>query len=88
VLTATSAKSRNTGFGFALGQGRLLAELTGAGAPLVEGFHSARTTADLAARHGIEAPVIAAVADILEGRIAIDAAMSALLSRPLKREAG
>jgi glycerol-3-phosphate dehydrogenase (NAD(P)+) len=88
VLTATSGQSRNTGFGHSLGRGSPLAELTGPGAPLVEGFHSARIAADLATRHGVEAPVIAAVADILEGRCDIDAAMSALLSRPLKREGG
>jgi glycerol-3-phosphate dehydrogenase (NAD(P)+) len=88
VLTATSGQSRNTGFGLSLGRGRPLDELTGPGAPLVEGFHSARVAADLAARHGVEAPVIAAVADILDGRSDIDAAMSALLSRPLRREGG
>jgi glycerol-3-phosphate dehydrogenase (NAD(P)+) len=88
VLTATSALSRNTAFGTSLGRGRSLAELTGAGAPLVEGIHSAGIAADLAARHGVEAPVIAAVAEILEGRLGIDAAMATLLARPLRREAG
>ncbi len=88
VLTATSAKSRNTSFGMALGRGRPLAEITGRGAPLAEGLYSARVAADLAASHGVEAPVITAVADILDGRLDIGAAMMALLARPLRREAG
>jgi glycerol-3-phosphate dehydrogenase (NAD(P)+) len=88
VLTATSPLSRNTSFGMSLGGGHPVAELTRAGAPLLEGFHSARVAADLAARHGVEAPVIASVADILEGRLEVDAAMATLLSRPLRREAG
>ena len=70
----------------ALGGGRSLAELTGAGAPLVEGVPTARIAADLAARHGVDAPVIAAVADVLDGRTGIDAAMAGLLTRPLQRE--
>lgn len=88
VLTATSLQSRNTAFGSSLGRGRPLAELTGAGAPLVEGLHSAPIAADLAARHGVQAPVIDAVAGILDGRLGIDEAMAMLLARPLKRETG
>ncbi len=88
VLTATSALSRNTAFGTSLGRGRSFAELTGAGAPLVEGIHSAGIAADLAARHGVEAPIIAAVAAIVDGRLDVDTAMATLLARPLRREAG
>ena len=87
VLTATSARSRNMSFGLALGQGRPMTELTVAGAPLAEGAHTARMAAELAARHQVDAPVIAAVAAILDGEADIDASMRALLGRPLKREA-
>jgi glycerol-3-phosphate dehydrogenase (NAD(P)+) len=87
VLTATSARSRNMSFGLALGQGRSVAELTGPDAPLAEGVHTARIAADLAIRHRVEAPIITAVAAILDGTAEVDASMRALLARPLKREA-
>jgi glycerol-3-phosphate dehydrogenase (NAD(P)+) len=86
VLTATSARSRNTAFGMALGQGRLAAELSGPDAPLAEGVHTARIAAELASRHGVDTPIIAAVSAILDGKVGVDAAMATLLARPLKRE--
>ena len=81
-------QSRNTNFGISLGRGRVVAELTAAGAPLVEGFYSAGIAADLAARHGVEAPIIAAVAAIVDRRLDVDTATATLLARPLRREAG
>ena len=86
VLTATSVRSRNMSFGLALGQGRPMAELTGPGAPLAEGAHTARMAAQLAAKQRVDAPVIAAVAAILDEGADIDASLRALLARPLKRE--
>ena len=86
VLTATSEQSRNTSFGVALGRGRPLAELITK--QLVEGVYSARIAAEIAAGQDVQTPIIAAVADIVEGRIDINAAITALLSRPLRREAG
>jgi glycerol-3-phosphate dehydrogenase (NAD(P)+) len=86
VLTATSKNSRNLAFGTALAGGRSLGELLAKGAPLVEGAHTARIAAELARRHGIDAPIIAAVAAILDGAISVDAAIDGLANRPLKRE--
>ena len=42
--------------------------------------------AEIAARRGIEAPIIAAVDAVLKGGLSIADAVSALLSRPLKSE--
>ena len=70
VLTATSAHSRNTAFGMALGRGAPLAELLPPGAPLAEGAHSAQIAAELARRHNVETPIIDAVAAIIDGRLA------------------
>jgi glycerol-3-phosphate dehydrogenase (NAD(P)+) len=86
VLTATSVQSRNTAFGVALGQGQDPAHLLGKGAPLVEGALSARTAAALARAHGVEAPIIAAVAAVLDGEMDVDAAIEGLVTRPLRRE--
>jgi len=86
VLTATSRRSRNLAFGMALGEGRAAAELLAPGMPLVEGAHTARIAAELAARLGIEAPIVAAVAATVDGALTIDAAIEGLVNRPLKAE--
>jgi glycerol-3-phosphate dehydrogenase (NAD(P)+) len=86
VLTATSGKSRNTAFGMALGRGAKPADLLGPDKPLVEGAQTAQICASLAERHGIDAPIIAAVAAIIGGSLSIEAAIEGLIARPLKEE--
>ena len=86
VLTATSGHSRNLAFGIALARNRPAAELLAADAPLVEGAHTARIAATLAQDHGIDAPIIGAVAAIVDGSIGVEAAIAGLVNRPLKRE--
>ncbi len=86
VLTATSRRSRNLAFGMALGEGRQPAELLAPGMPLVEGAHTAKIAAELAARHGIDAPISHAVAAIIGGRLSVAAAIEGLVNRPLKAE--
>jgi glycerol-3-phosphate dehydrogenase (NAD(P)+) len=86
VLTATSPKSRNTAFGIALGRGRHASDMMAKGAPLAEGAYTARIASDLAARHHVETPIVAAVAALVEGRLSVDAAIEALITRPLKAE--
>lgn len=79
-LTCNSPQSRNFALGRALG----------AGAPrqggTVEGVATARAACQLGARSGLELPVAAAVADVLDGTLTIGAATEALLARPLKEE--
>lgn len=84
VLTCSGPQSRNFAFGLALGEG---ADLT-APHPLVEGIETAAVARDVARKHGIEMPVIEAVADIVSGTIGIDGAIGRLMTRPLKRETG
>ncbi|NUS22317.1 MAG: NAD(P)-dependent glycerol-3-phosphate dehydrogenase [Mesorhizobium sp.] len=81
LLTCSSAQSRNFAYGLALGQGRPLA-----GLPLAEGVPTAGIAARIAAERGIEAPIISAVAAILDGKVTIDQAVTALMTRPLKTE--
>ncbi|MEK0084675.1 NAD(P)H-dependent glycerol-3-phosphate dehydrogenase [Benzoatithermus flavus] len=83
LLTATSLTSRNTSFGFALAQGRLPAELLAAGEKLSEGAYTAEAACRLAARVGVELPIAAAVRAVVAGELDVDAAIEALLSRPL-----
>ncbi|WP_062226865.1 NAD(P)H-dependent glycerol-3-phosphate dehydrogenase [Aureimonas frigidaquae] len=81
VLTCSSPQSRNFAYGAALGRGEDLTQLK-----LAEGIYSASIAARLAREHGVEAPIIQTVADVLEGAVSLDDAIRALLSRPLKRE--
>jgi glycerol-3-phosphate dehydrogenase (NAD(P)+) len=87
VLTATSRQSRNMRFGLALGEGQNSAALAGAGQPLCEGALTAPVAVRLAQARGIDMPIAGAVADIIGGRMSIEAAMSALMARPLRDEA-
>ncbi len=80
VLTCTSPQSRNFAFGQALGRGDAPPGGT------VEGRATAQAAADLAARLGVDAPLIATVAALCAGRIDFAAAATTLLARPLKPE--
>ncbi|MCT8997907.1 NAD(P)H-dependent glycerol-3-phosphate dehydrogenase [Chelativorans intermedius] len=82
ILTCSSEQSRNFAYGLALGRGRSVE-----GLPLAEGVHTAGIAARLAEERGLEAPIVASVARVLEGRLTVEAAMQALLARPLKSEA-
>lgn len=81
MLTCSTPQSRNYSYGLALGRGEDLGAR-----PLAEGVATAAIAAELAAQNAIEAPIIAAVAQILDRHITIDEAMEALLTRPLKNE--
>jgi glycerol-3-phosphate dehydrogenase (NAD(P)+) len=82
MLTCSSAQSRNFAYGLALGRGQPLA-----GLPLAEGVPTAAIAARIAAERGIDAPIISAVAAILDGAVTIRQAVAALMTRPLKNEA-
>jgi glycerol-3-phosphate dehydrogenase (NAD(P)+) len=82
ILTCGSGQSRNFAYGVALGRGESVA-----GLPLAEGVFTAGIAARLVRERGLEAPIIESVTDLLEGRLTVEAAMQALLARPLKSEA-
>jgi glycerol-3-phosphate dehydrogenase (NAD(P)+) len=82
LLTCASAQSRNFAYGLALGRGEALA-----GRPLAEGVATAAIAARIAAEKGVDAPIIAATAHILAGKLTIAQAVESLMSRPLKSEA-
>ncbi len=86
VLTCASLTSRNTSLGAALGEGRALADILGERRSVAEGVESAPAVVALAARHGVEMPICAAVEAIVAGRMNIDDAIGALLSRPFRAE--
>jgi glycerol-3-phosphate dehydrogenase (NAD(P)+) len=83
ILTATSLTSRNTSFGYALARGDTPAALMAAGGKLSEGAYTAGAACTLARRAGVELPVAEAVRAVVTGELGVDAAIEALLSRPL-----
>jgi glycerol-3-phosphate dehydrogenase (NAD(P)+) len=81
ILTCSSPQSRNFSFGVAIGQG-------GRQVPdkLAEGAFTAAVLVDMAIEKGVDVPVAAAVAAVLDHKISVDAAIEALLTRPLRAE--
>lgn len=84
VLTCGSSQSRNFSLGAALGAGVDLREA--AGGKLAEGAFTARVLVELATERGVDMPIASAVDAIIAGRLSVDAAVEALLMRPLRAE--
>jgi glycerol-3-phosphate dehydrogenase (NAD(P)+) len=85
ILTSTSPQSRNFSLGLALGRGGDLYAARHSG-HLAEGAFTASVLVDMARAKDVEMPIAAAVAAVLDGALSIDAAIEALLTRPLRSE--
>ena len=66
------------------GSGALPADASGG--KLAEGAFTAEALVALARRAGVEMPVSEAVAAVLAGGLTVDAAIEALMARPLRAE--
>ncbi|MGA9658075.1 MAG: NAD(P)H-dependent glycerol-3-phosphate dehydrogenase [Asticcacaulis sp.] len=86
VLTCSSPQSRNMSVGLALGHGQGLADFLADKVSVAEGVESAPAVVDLGHKHGVELPICEAVNAVLKGDMDVNAAIDALLSRPLKSE--
>ena len=86
VLTCSTAGSRNFRFGELLGRGEKVSRLMASGQPLAEGAKTAAAALALGRETGVELPITAAVAMIVEGQCTVDDAIAQLMARPLKRE--
>jgi glycerol-3-phosphate dehydrogenase (NAD(P)+) len=85
ILTCSSAQSRNFSLGMALGRGEA-APAAQSGGKLAEGVFTAPALVEMARERGVEMPIAAAVAAVLDGRIKVDEAIESLLTRPFKAE--
>ncbi len=85
ILTCTSAQSRNFSLGRALGEGRGRDDAALDG-HLAEGAFTAGVLVEMARSRGVEMPIAAAVAAVLDQNLTIDAAIEALLTRPFRAE--
>lgn len=88
VLTCTSAPSRNRRVGIELAHGRPLQDIIDGTRMVAEGVRTTRAALDLGARHGVELPIAAQVAELLAGRKDPRTALGELMVRPQRAEAG
>ncbi|OUO35436.1 NAD(P)H-dependent glycerol-3-phosphate dehydrogenase [Olsenella sp. An290] len=81
VATCTSRHSRNRAFGEAFAHGETLEAYEARTRMVVEGARAARSVAELARRHGVEAPLTLAVDRVLHEGLPVERAIDALLGR-------
>ena len=86
VLTCSSTASRNFSLGKAIGEGRDAAALMADRRTVAEGAHTAPVLKRLADERGIDMPIVAAVAALLDGRLSAGQVVEQLMSRPPKAE--
>jgi glycerol-3-phosphate dehydrogenase (NAD(P)+) len=84
LLTCTGASSRNYSLGLALGRGEALTDILAARDTVTEGVAAA--PALLARAGGVDLPICAAVAALVQGRTTLREAIAALLARPRRDE--
>jgi len=88
-LTCNSRTSRNTSFGYALGEGAAADAILKGRRTVTEGYWSAQAVVGLAERAGVEdLPITRAVDAVLAGRLTTGEALDDLLTRPFRTEAG
>jgi len=88
VLTCSSTQSRNMSCGMQLGKGESLEDILASRNSVTEGVATAPALVKLAAREAVDMPISLAVNRVLSGAITPAQAMTELLARPLKSEAG
>jgi glycerol-3-phosphate dehydrogenase (NAD(P)+) len=86
VLTCTGSLSRNRQFGVELGRGRSPREILDTMTMVAEGVKTTGAALALGARHGVELPIAAQMAEVLEGRKDPLAAAEALMLRAQRVE--
>ncbi len=86
VATCSSPLSRNRTFGEKLGQGMTVDEIYASTRQVAEGAKSCSSLRALAARSGIDAPIVDAVDEVVQGRLTTAQLMEAFISRDTKAE--
>lgn len=86
VLTCTGDLSRNRHVGVELGRGRPLDDVLAGMRMVAEGVRTTGAALALGERHGIELPITAQMAAVLEGRRTPREGLEALMLRPQRQE--
>ncbi len=85
VATCSSPFSRNRTFGTHLGHGLSVEEAAAVTRQTTEGVKSAEAVLDLARAHGVM-PITAVVTAVLNGKVTLNEAVTALMQRPPQPE--
>ncbi|HEX6736402.1 MAG TPA: NAD(P)H-dependent glycerol-3-phosphate dehydrogenase [Azonexus sp.] len=86
ILTCTGDLSRNRRVGLALAQDKSLAQILDELGHVAEGVYTAREVDRLARELGVDMPISAAVAAVLDGRLGAAQAVEQLMARDPKEE--
>lgn len=86
LLTCSSPQSRNFAFGLAIGEGVGVAEALARSKGVVEGAATARIARQIAEKHKVDMPIIAAVSAIVDDGASPEDEIARLLARPVKVE--
>ena len=86
VLTCTGNLSRNRQVGVELGRGRKLGDILAGMKMIAEGVKTTHVALALGERYGIELPIAAQMAAVLDGRSDVRRAIEALMVRPQRAE--
>ncbi len=86
VLTCTGSLSRNRAVGMAVGQGSALIDVLASTESVAEGVVTTTSALALAARHGVDMPIVRAVGRVLFEGAAPRAAIAELMGRELRPE--
>ncbi len=86
MLTCAGQASRNFSCGVALGQGVPIAEILAARTSVTEGVTTAPALLARATSVGVDMPIVAAVAAVMQGRMSVRDGIAALLARPKRDE--
>lgn len=86
ILTCTGDLSRNRRVGLALAENKSLPQILEALGHVAEGVYTAREVDRLASKFGVDMPISAAVAAVLDGRLSAAQALAQLMSRDPKEE--
>ena len=86
VLTCTGSLSRNRQVGVQLGQGRTMSDILSGMMMVAEGVRTTHAALALGARHGVELPIAAQMAEVLAERKTARVAAEDLMLRPQRVE--
>jgi glycerol-3-phosphate dehydrogenase (NAD(P)+) len=86
VLTCTGALSRNRSVGIEIGEGKALEDVLKSRETVAEGVNTTQSAHALAAREGVEMPIVDAVYRVLFQGFAAHDAIGALMRRELRSE--
>ena len=86
VVTCASPHSRNYRVGLGLSQGRALPDILRELGMVAEGVLTTRIVQTLAEREGLHMPITAALSGVLDGTLAVPAAIDHLMAHPARAE--